>query len=535
MNISKLTIVICVVFATLSTKVYAQAELVPISHSLQNKNGRAIYFGDNPRLHPSLGNYFANELGDSLSKDSLLTSDFPPAREWQGKNWLWRKVFQEHLVEVEAPDYSFYLDFLPDMQVGKQNGKDLWLNTRGVELGGRIGRQFAFTSYLYENQGMFPEYYTQFAWANRVIPGQGRARPLNSGAFDYGYSGGTLSYTPSKYVNFQLGYDKNFIGDGYRSLLLSDNSFNYPFFKITATLGKLRYMAMWAQFIDLYDHFDLEEKNEDNAYPKKYGLFHYLDWKITNRLSLGLFENVMWEPRGFEFSYVNPIIFARSVEFANGSPDKALVGANASYKIADRYVAYGQLMINEFRVKDVLSNRGSWANKQGVQLGIKGFDAFKIDHLYLQAEMNQVRPYSYSAIDHIKNYGHYNQPLAHPYGANFAEWLGIAQYRYKRWDFRLQLSHARYGLDVDGLNYGKNIYKNYDTRIEEEGVFIGNGLETKLLYADFKTAYILNPKNNLRIEVGLSSRNESNVQWTDRQQFFTIGLRSSFRNLYTDF
>ena len=48
----------------------------------------------------------------------------------------------------------------------------------------------------------------------------------------------------------------------------------------------------------------------------------------------------------------------KPAEFANGSPDKALYGLNASYKIADRYVAYGQLMINEFTVKeDILQER----------------------------------------------------------------------------------------------------------------------------------------------------------------------------------
>jgi hypothetical protein len=535
MKITKIAICVCVLFATLTVKLYAQAELVPLSHSINSTFGRAAYFGGNNRMHPSLQGYFVNDLHDSLSKDSLLLRNFPENKPWMEKNWVLRKLFTQHLVEVNDTDYTFYLDFLPDMQVGYQKDNNLYLNTRGVEIGGRIGRKFSFTSYLFENQGKFSKYYTDFSRNQRVIPGQGRARPMSNGGFDYGYSGGTLSYTPSKYVNFQLGYDKNFIGDGYRSLLLSDNSFNYPFFKVTATLGRVRYMAMWAQFIDQSEHFDLEEKDMDTSYPKKYGLFHYLSWNATERLSIGLFENVMWQPRGFEFSYINPIIFARSVEFANGSPDKALVGANASYKIADRYVAYGQAMINEFRFKDVFSNKGHWANKHGMQLGIKGFDAFKVDHLYLQAEMNRVRPYSYSAIEHFENYGHYNQPLAHPYGANFEEYIGIAQYRYQRFDIRLQVSHARYGLDIDGLNYGKDIYKNYNTRVAEEGIYIGNGLETKLLYSDVKAAYILNPKNNLRIELGYTFRKETNSQFRNQEQFITIGLRSSFRNLYTDF
>ncbi|MGY0038956.1 hypothetical protein [Pedobacter sp. NJ-S-72] len=435
------------------------------------------------------------------------------------------------MIEVNNKDYSFYLDFLPDMQIGRQGSDQTWLNTRGIEIGGKIGKKFSFTSHFFENQGKFAGYITDYIRVNKVVPGQGFAKTFGPRGFDYAYSGGTLSYTPSKYVNFQLGYDKNFIGDGYRSLLLSDNAFNYPFFKVTATLGNVRYMAMWAQFIDLYDTpFD-----DETPYPKKYGLFHYLSWNVTKRLSVGVFENIMWKPRGFDFSYVNPLMFMRPTEYANGSPDKVLLGFNASYKIADRYVAYGQLMINEFTFKEVFANTGYWANKQGGQLGIKGFDVFKVKKLNIQIETNRVRPYSYSATDHYKNYGHYNQPLAHPYGANFAEYLGIVNYSYKRFEVRLQLSSATYGLDMNGLNYGKDIYKSYSTRVDNYGVNIGHGLKTSLLFADAKLGYILNPKNNLRLEFGASYRKESNSQLNDRQRFFTIGLRSSFRNIYTDF
>lgn len=508
-----------------------KAELLPISNEINTKAGKRIYFNGTKKVHTSMLPYFVGDISDSLSKDSLLVGMRYPGQDWQSKNWVYRKVFKEHLVEVNDKDYNFYLDFLPDLQIGRQSGRTIWLNTRGVEIGGRIGKQFSFTSHFYENQAHLPDYLSAFVRQNRVIPGQGYAKTYGNGGFDFAYSGGSLSYTPSKYVNFQLGYDKNFIGDGYRSLLLSDNTFNYPFFKVTATLGSVRYMAMWAQFIDFQDTpFD-----DETPYPKKYGLFHYLSWNATKRLSVGLFENIMWRPRGFEFSYVNPIMFMRPTEFANGSPDKALIGFNASYKIADRYVVYGQLMINEFTFKEVFSGKGYWANKQGGQLGVKGFDVFKVNGLNAQLEMNRVRPYSYSASDHFKNYGHYGQSLAHPLGANFKEYLGIVSYSYKRFDLRFQLSHATYGLDINGLNYGKDIYKNYTTRIDDYGVYIGHGLKTNLLYADANLAYILNPKNNLRIEVGCTMRNESNSQWTDKQRFFNIGLRSSFRNLYKDF
>ncbi|WP_256003235.1 hypothetical protein [Pedobacter deserti] len=529
-------ITLCLLFVTVTFQAKSQSQLLPTSRDLNLKLGRQIYFDSSSVVHPALGPLFSDEVAnDSATRDSLLVGLNPKSQEWQKKNWIYRKLFLEHLIEVNDSGYTFYLDFLPDLQIGRGGSENLWLNTRGLELGGRIGKGFAFTSYFFENQARFPRYYTNYATENRVIPGQGRARSFGKYGFDYAYSGGTLSYTPSRYVNFQLGYDKNFIGDGYRSLLLSDNAFNYPFLKVTVTLGKVRYMAMYAQLIDFYEHFDLERYNQDNPYPKKNALFHYLSWNVSRRLSIGLFENVMWQPRGFDFSYVNPLVFARPVEFANGSPDKVLAGVNASYKIADRYVVYGQFMLNEFRGKDFFSGKGHWATKHGEQLGIKGFDIFKLERLNAQVEFNTVRPYSYSSKEHFTNYGHYNQPLAHPFGANFREFLAIATYRYRRVDFRVQATSAMYGLDQGGLNFGKDIYKSYDTRVSEDGIFTGNGLRTNLYYADARLAYILNPKNNLRLELGFTWRREKNVETSIQESFFNIGLRSSFRSLYTDF
>lgn len=530
MNNIKTSIVFACALIFIAHEAVAQSELLPLGNDLNRNLGRKIYFNSSKRNHPSLLPYVVSDI-DSNGKDSLLGTIMPENKEWQKKNWLYRKLFQQHLVEVNDSEYSFYLDFLPDLQIGKQDDRTIWLNTRGIEVGGKIGNKFSFTSYFYENQAKFPKYITDFVYTNKIVPGQGHAKLYGSGGFDFAYSGGTLSYTPTKYLNIQLGYDKNFVGDGYRSLLLSDNSFNYPFLKVTATLGNVRYMAMWAQFIDLYD----VEFDDETPYPKKYGLFHYLSWNATDRLSLGLFENIMWEPRGLDLTYVNPVLFARPTEYANGSPDKALIGLNGSYKIADRYVAYGQLMINEFTFKEVFANNGYWGNKQGGQLGIKGFDVFGIDRLNVQIETNRVRPYSYSATDHYKNYGHYNQSLAHPYGANFKEYLGIIGYRYKRFDTRVQLTTATYGLDINGLNYGKDIYKPYTTRIDDYGVKIGHGLTTDLFYADIKLGYLLNPKNNLRVEFGYAYRTEKNTELNDKQQFFNIGLRASFRNLYKDF
>ncbi|SIO49008.1 hypothetical protein [Chitinophaga niabensis] len=462
-----------------------------------------------------------------------------PVDSSRKRSWVHRKLFQEHLLEYNKEDYSFYASFLPDMLIGNSSlNKTIWLNTRGVMAGGRLGKNFTFRMELYENQGKFPEYLKQYTYQQDIIPGQGHVK-FNSQAtvFDYAYTSALLSYTPSKFINLQLGYDRNFIGDGYRSMLLSDNAFNYPFLKVTAGAGRLKYTVMWAQFMDLKQ----PRFSNDNGFRKKWGVFHYLDWNATNKLSIGLFENIVWQDadstgkRGFDVNYLIPLAFLRPVEYAAGSPDNALLGLNLKYAFTPNSTAYGQFSLDEFKLKEMTSGKGWWGNKFGWQLGFRSNNIFKVPELNVLTEVNGARPFTYSERSSLLSYSHYNQPLAHPLGANFVEWMNIADYRYKRWFLRGQIQLAQYGLDSTGTNFGKDIFKSYETRTYEYGNKIGQGLKTNLLYMQGTVAFLLNPKYNLRLEVSVAGRQEKNDVFKNKELIFQVGVRSTFRQLYYDF
>jgi hypothetical protein len=526
------TLLFIILLTFCAEKVKAQSELIPISNDINNRIDKSIYFSGNERSHTAIRPFIIGDMIDSTKYYSLL---FPVApKDWQTKSWLGRKIFTEHLIEFKRPDFELTADFLPSLSVGKEGSRSINLNTRGFEIKGVVGTKklFSFNTYLYENQAKFANYLTNFVNENQVVPGQATVHNTTiHNTFDYAYSGGTLSFTPSKFLNMQMGYDKNFIGDGYRSLLLSDNAVNYPFIKLTATLGPIQYMAMYAQFTDDYGIVS----NDDTPFPKKHGIFHYLSWNANKNLNFGLFENVMWEPGDIDFTYLNPIIFAHPVDQANGSPGKSLIGFTGSYKFLNHYVLYGQFALNEFTFKEVFAGTGYWANKQGEQLGLKYLEAFNIKGLNLQAELNSVRPYTYASQKTATNYSHLNQSLAHPYGANFREFLMIGNYNIKRFSIREQVGYSLYGQDTLGINYGKNINLSYKDRAADYGNFIGQGVKTHLYYSSLNIFYLLNPKNNLGIEFGYTARRENSAIATNNAAIITFGIKSSFRNIYYDF
>ncbi|WP_442589146.1 gliding motility protein RemB [Pedobacter sp. AW31-3R] len=526
----------------LVSSTYAQSptpnQNLPYSFQYYQKFNKSAYDPET-KFHSSIKGYY--------SDDTLLVGRY---RELMNlgidstvhRSWARRKLTQEHLLQFTGDDYTVYADFLPDLQIGRdfKDSKSTWLNTRGFQFGGNVGKQFSFYTSGYENQGVFSNYYTTYIEKNGIVPAQAGGDKLLQKTKDYSYVTALISYTPNKHLNLALGYDKNFIGDGYRSVLLSDNTAPYSFLRVRATLGSVQYQTIFAYMLDPgAEKLTTDRRLGDRG---KWMAMHYLDWNATNRFSIGFFQAVTWADaevegkRGFDFNYVHPFIFLRSVEGANSvSPDKMRIGFNLKYELLKKTALYGQFMFDEFTAKEVFAGNGYWANKWALQIGFKGSDLFNVNSLNYLAEFNTARPYTYSHFNRLSNYSSMNQPLAHPLGANFREVLGHLNYTFKRFDFSTELMYARYGIDPEGMNYGGDIFKNYETRVAEYGNKIGQGIGTDLYYGELKASYVVNPKYNLRIELGGIYRNESNTLGHTNTGMITIGLRSTFRNLYTDF
>lgn len=539
MKLLKLTALL--LFLTTSSIAQTANQQLPLSYQFNQKLNKSVY-DVNTRFHSSIKGYFVDDKLISRRYDSLMNAGVDSLGT---RSWARRKLTQEHLLNFNSEEYKIYADFLPDFVAGVETGNstDTWLNTRGFQVGGSVGDKFSFYTSGYENQGRFANYYTAFIDSNKVVPGQTGGEHITELKKDWAYVTALLSYSPNKYLNLALGYDKNFIGDGYRSMLLSDNAANYSFLRVRANLGNVQYQTIFAYMLDPGAPRLAGDRRELGS-RGKWAAMHYLDWNVSGRFSLGVFQAVTWADaekegkRGFDFNYIHPFVFLRPMEnIQTKSPDKMRLGLNLKYEVFDNTALYGQFMLDEFTASEFFSNKGYWGNKWALQVGFKGSDLFKVRNLNYLAEFNTARPYTYSHYNRVSNYAHYNQALAHPFGANFKEIVGMLNYSYKRFDFQVQALHAEYGLDEGGFNYGKDIFKSYDIGIPDVyGNKIGQGVGTNLFYAEAKVAYLLNPKYNLRIELGSLLRQESmDSGYQYNANWFTLGLRSSFRNLYTDF
>jgi hypothetical protein len=355
--------------------------------------------------------------------------------------------------------------------------------------------------------------------------------------YSYSRFSGFVSFLPNQFFEFKAGVGKNFIGDGYRSLLLSDNAFQYPYLRINTTFWKLRYSNLFCMMDDIRT-----TPNFSNGTAKKFTTMHLLDWNISKRVNMGIFESVVWQSkdtlydRGFDVNYLNPIIFYRTVEYSLGSSDNSLLGMNIKFRFNDHYQLYGQFILDEFLLKEVLDGRGWWANKYGIQAGLKAIEPFKVKGLFLQSEFNVVRPFTYSHGSSLQNYGHLNQPLAHPIGANFWESVSIVRFKKNDFVFSNQTNVALYGTDSNTVvSYGGDIYQSNRNRVSEHYNRIGQGISNHLFYNRFSFAWIIDEAINLRIELAHVYRSIYSQNGSHNEHFITIGIKTNLWNSYTDY
>ena len=211
----------------------------------------------------------------------------------------------------------------------------------------------------------------------------------------------------------------------------------------------------------------------------------------------------------FEFGYLNPVIFYRSIEQQNGSFDNAVAGIDVKANLAGKFQLYSQFLLDEFNLSELRKNDGWWGNKYSLQVGAKYVDAFGVDNLDLQVEANRARPFTYSHRDSVANYTHYNQPLAHPLGANFQEWIALARYQpAPRWLLQGKAMYFKQGRDTGSVSFGSNIFLPSvpPFRNKDYGFAIGVGATTRVALASMLLSYELRP--NMFLEASTQYRRE---------------------------
>jgi hypothetical protein len=441
---------------------------------------------------------------DRYNMDKLLMNNSEwlstPTKKYNSKKAFLSNFFitKNNFYETNQKDFKLIINpVIQQVQsVEMNNNKRVYLNSKGLELRGLIGNKIGFYSYLTDNQENGPAFYRNRVDSLGAVPGAGfykRFKPngANDKGQDYFDYRGYITFKLAKLIDVQYGFDKNFIGNGYRSLFLSDISAPTLFLKLNTKIWKLNYQNLFMELTPTFVGASGGSLNE-----KKYAAMHHLGIQINDNINLGLFESIIFKRRNkFEFGYLVPVIFYRAVESGLGSADNALLGADVKINFAEHFQFYGQALLDEFKLS-YFKNK-NWGNKIGGQAGLKYIDVVGIQNLDLQIEWNIVRPYTYSHFDSSTTYTNYNQPLAHPLGANFSDILSIIKYQpTNKLYFEFKGFGIKQGLDSSkgqASTFGGNIFRTYNNRKGDVQQTVGQGLSATTTNISFLASYELRP------------------------------------------
>jgi len=401
-------------------------------------------------------------------------------------------------------------------------------NTRGFSIRGLLHNKIGFYTYLTDNQTIEPKYVQNFVFnkygGQDAVPGEGPYATIgDKDALDYFSYRGYVSFPVLKAVEFQFGHDKHFYGNGYRSLFLSNQGAPYLFAKMRTTFWKFSYQTVWAELIKQYSILDPAGLRD-----RKYGVWHHLSYSATNWLNIGLFEGITFDrENGFDLNYLNPVIFYKAVEWHVGSPDNSIIGMDAKANFLNHFQIYGQFVLDEFRFSELFIERRGWfGNKYAWQLGGKYINAFNISHLDFQVEYNLVRPFTFGHFNTNINYTHYNQALGHIAGSNFKELLLIAKYRpINKLNIKNTLMYLQQGKNVDGINYGGDVFESILNYRQEFGNEILQGNTTTVINNQLVATYQL--FHNLNIDARYVFRYETDLDkdLDFARHYISIGIR----------
>ncbi len=458
--------------------------------------------------------FYDTQLSGNSRQDSLNL--FTPVYS-SNNSFLIRKIFRESFVQIDSSNYFLFADPLFNFGLGaEKSGHNTWVNTRGFRGGWSLGRYFAFETEFYENQAVFNSALEKHIAPTRIIPGQGLAKPFGTSGWDYSNSSGYLSFTPIVSVNIQAGYGKQFIGDGYRSLILSDASFYYPYAKITFLSENFMYSWMLASL----QEYDTSKVEKNNIFFRKSFSTHLISFNILKKVQLTLIESEIHNNPDTsgrfksDWRLFNPVMMI----YPSNINIHTLWGTNIKVKLTNKIWVYNQWAFDNLT--------GGGTVYTSLQAGFKYFDSFGLKGLFIQAEYNQAEPKTYTSSRQILNWNHYGEPLAHPYGNNFKEAVLFITYSWRRWEMSSQTNIVH-----QLKNTGED--KNPMVAASIPGIpYYSNG--QRLYWQNLQLIWNLNPKTLMNMSLGYTFRHEDILGSVTTMNYFYIGFSTSLVNLYYD-
>ncbi|MGZ8534744.1 MAG: hypothetical protein ACXWV4_04360, partial [Flavitalea sp.] len=188
--------------------------------------------------------------------DSIL---FPSSIQEPKKFWK-RMVNDQPFILFQNDQNSFFLNPVISLAGGTSSSNNITESSlhfgRGFQGGALFNKKWQIDFSFVENQSRLPAFMDSFNRENyRILPGVGQVKVNDENNYDYSYTNGFVRWMPNSKFSATLGHGQHFLGEGYRSLFLSDNAYNYPYLQLNLNTRHVHYMVMFNQYTNLFKEY----------------------------------------------------------------------------------------------------------------------------------------------------------------------------------------------------------------------------------------------------------------------------------------
>ncbi len=443
-----------------------------------------------------------------------------------------QKLYKEYLVEIKGEGYKINLSPILDVSVGKDYAdsldRKLFNNTRGLLIQVNLLDKISFYTSYYENQNRFTQYEniyysslgerypdpdSTYHIENGVVPGAARTKPFKVDGYDYGYAIGNVVYRAKPNLQFSMGNNTSFIGKGYRSLFLSDNSVPSTYFRTDLQLGKrISYTIHRSKVINLLRR--PYRTTVESYYEPKLFSSQFLTAKLSEKVQISFFEGSMWSLgdsvsyRSVDGAYYLPLPFLASSIVNNPNLVHSINGFQLEATIFNSQF-YSQIAVQNWNFDRAL-----------FQAGVRKYHRILSSENMLQLEFNSVPKNIYQTSNSRINYTVYNLPFAHPKGQGFQEYI-----------LRYTANYKRYYLDIKSIYYELSHYASGDLIVANNKLITSNG---SAFHQQLEAGYRFNKKLNFTAFIKYTYRESNSDNWPKSSNIL-VGIRTGLLNHYNDF
>ncbi len=472
--------------------------------------------------------YYSTFFKPFLYAQYLQTTSDDDTLKQKSDNWLIRKWKYEPFIWVDSGTYSLGFDPVFEFYYGQSilnDEKFYYRNVRGLRAFGQLENKLYFETDLYECQSRFPQYISDYVYSSNVVPGMSQARRFGDGGFDYSMASGAISFKITKRLISTFGTGKHFVGDGYRSILLSDNSFVYPYIRLTYVKNRLILNRVFAVTMS-----DTIPESSYGLREKRLTSFASISYLINHDFEVSFFESYVFlypnskVDRKLNWLYFNPVYATNLLN--NSHQFSSIVGMNIRLDLFTGWRLYGQVGLNNIHYSHISKDLMAY------QIGTRFFNLLNIRNLNIQMELNKAGKQMYDNNEKLLRYTNYNQPLTHPLGNNFTETIIGIYYGYKNWYSNNRFMYSFYGNDDKDLT---PITNRYVKELQYTVPFISDGPKTNVNQFMLTIGYIFNSVSWRSIELGYIQREANIKNKSYRSGFYYISFKTNLINQYFDY